>query len=330
VTAFSRRRLIAVILFGAIIVCFALLTVLFTNGRTKLSPTFVAAVVQKWQHPPRPSHVIVVIEENKASDSIIGSTHAPYINELARDGAFFAHSSGVAHPSQPNYLALFAGVTNGDGDHCPQKTVPSSAPTLAGRLDSAGFSFGGYAEGMPAVGYLGCKADDQQHGYVRKHNPWVNFDDVPKSENLPLTSLPSSYDRLPTVSFIIPNLAHDMHDGSISTGDMWLRENVGPIVDWARKHGALVIITWDESDEQRTNHIPTIFIGDGVKPGRYDEPIDHYSVLRTIEDFYGLAPLGKSIFAAPVEDCWLPVRARDGAESPIARVAGFLRRGAGH
>lgn len=268
--------------------------------------TAAGSLVQQWPHPPRPTHVIVIVEENKSSETIIGSPDAPYINGLVRKGAFFTHASGVAHPSQPNYLALLTGTTNSDGDDCPEETVSPSTPTLAGRLTSSGLSFGGYSESMPAVGYAGCAVPGQPHGYARKHNPWVNFDDVPKSENFPLTSLPSSYGMLPTVTFIVPNLAHDMHDGTIASGDAWLRDHVAPIVDWAQKHGALVIVTWDESEEQHTNHIPTIFIGQSVKPGRYTEAIDHYSVLRTIEGFYGLRPLGKSTFAAPITDCWLP------------------------
>jgi len=304
-TPFPRRRLVVVVLIAACCAAIAAGAFWLSNGRTRLSPTMAfGGLVPRWAHPPKPTHVIIVVEENKATESIIGSASAPYINQLARQGAFFTHASGVAHPSQPNYLALFAGVTNNDGDDCPEDSVPSSTPTLGGRLRAAGLSFSGYSEGMPAVGYTACRVEDQRHGYARKHNPWVNFDDVPSSENRPFTSLPMDYDKLPTVSFIIPSLAHDMHDGTIAQGDAWLREYIGPIVDWARTHDGLVVVTWDESDEQRTNHIPTIFIGQNVKPGRYDETITHYNVLRTIEDLYGLAPVGKSLLAAPIQDCW--------------------------
>lgn len=309
-TTDRRRRSIPIVILGVVLLAVAAAVAgWFNNDRTRLSPVMaVGGLVQKWQNPPHPTHVIVIVEENKASETIIGSAGAPYINELVRKGAFFTQASGVAHPSQPNYLALFAGVANSDGDDCPEATVPASTPTLGGRLRSKKLTFGGYSEGLPAVGFTGCSVPGQRHGYARKHNPWVNFTDVPSSENLPLKWLPSAYGRLPTVSFIIPSLEHDMHDGTIATGDAWLRDNVGPIVNWAQTHDALVIVTWDESDEQRTNHIPTLFVGEGVKPGRYDEAINHYNVLRTIEDFYGLPHLGKSVIAAPIEDCWLGAR----------------------
>lgn len=44
-------------------------------------------------------------------------------------------------------------------------------------------------------------------------------------------------------------------------------------------------------------------VGAGVVPGDYSQHIDHYVVLRTIEDFYGLAPLARYDAAAtPMTD----------------------------
>jgi acid phosphatase len=52
------------------------------------------------------------------------------------------------------------------------------------------------------------------------------------------------------------------------------------------------------------NDIPTFFVGPMVKPGRYAERIDHYNVLRTLEDAYRLTPTGNSARVAPITDCW--------------------------
>jgi PKD repeat protein len=41
-----------------------------------------------------------------------------------------------------------------------------------------------------------------------------------------------------------------------------------------------------------------------VVPGQYGETINHYNVLRTLEDAYGLAPLGSAATAAPIVDIW--------------------------
>jgi len=40
--------------------------------------------------------------------------------------------------------------------------------------------------------------------------------------------LPSNFADLPDVSFLVPNLKHDMHSGSISVGDTWLAQHVDP------------------------------------------------------------------------------------------------------
>src|SRR5258708_36025068 len=68
------------------------------------------------QSIPRPDHVVIVIEENHSYAEIIGSANAPYINSLAAMGALFTNSFGVTHPSEPNYLALFSGSTQGVTD----------------------------------------------------------------------------------------------------------------------------------------------------------------------------------------------------------------------
>src|SRR5438045_4168609 len=65
---------------------------------------------------PRPDHVVIVINENKNYDQIIGNSKVPYINMLAKMGVNFTVSFGVTHPSQPNYYALFCGDTKGLGD----------------------------------------------------------------------------------------------------------------------------------------------------------------------------------------------------------------------
>lgn len=252
---------------------------------------------------PRPAHVVVVVEENKSPSKILGNVHAPYINALARSGALFTDSYGVAHPSQPNYLALFTGDVNWNGDVCPERGVDPAVPTLGGSLLRAHLSFAGYSEDLPKPGFAGCTGGSPNSGFSQKHAPWVGFHDVPPDASLPLTRLPA-YASLPTVAFIIPDLAHDMHSGSVAAGDDWLRAHVGPIVSWSRTHDALVIITWDESDREFDNAIPTIFVGARVRPGRYGERIDHYRVLRTIEDMYGLRPLGGSANVGPITDCW--------------------------
>jgi acid phosphatase len=299
----TRRWIIAAIVVAVGIAAWLVVQYYFGD---ETRPTGLPALIPNAGAPagtlPRPAHVIIIVEENKANSTIIGNPHAPYLNQLAKSGASFPNASGVAHPSQPNYLALFTGRINLDADTCPEQSVPPSQPSLGGALIEARLSFAGFAEGLPRIGFTGCSSGDAE-GYARKHAPWVNFADVPSSANLPFAALPN-LDRLPTVAFIIPNLAHDMHTGSIAAGDAWLRRYVAPVIDWARAHDSIVIITWDESDTLYGNSIPLIIVGAGVKPGTYDEAVDHYRILRTVEDFYGLPHLGSSANVAPIQDVW--------------------------
>ena len=248
-----------------------------------------------------PSHVVVVIEENHGYAEIIGSAGAPYINGLARSGALMTRSFAVTHPSEPNYLELFSGSTQGvTDDSCPNSF---SAANLGGQLLAAGRSFAGYSEDLPATGFTGCRSG----GYVRKHNPWVMFTDVPAASNQPFSAFPQGhFQDLPTVAFVIPNLEHDMHDGSIRTGDRWLQANLDAYVQWAASHDSLLLLTFDEDDNGARNQIPTLFCGPMVKPGSFGETINHDNVLRTLEDLYGLGHAGRAAGAAPITGIWSP------------------------
>lgn len=247
---------------------------------------------------PRPNHVVIVVEENHSYNEIIGNPSAPYINSLAQQGANFTASFGVEHPSQPNYLDLFSGSNQGvTDDSCPHTF---STANLGSNLLSAGFTFGGYSEDMPSVGYTGCNYNQ----YWRKHNPWVDFTNIPSSANMPFTSFPSNFNNLPTISFVIPNQNDDMHDGTISQADTWLKQHLDSYVQWAKTNNSLLIVTWDEDDHTQNNQIPTIFVGPMVKPGNYNEKINHFNVLRTLEDMYGLPYVGNSSTATPIIDIW--------------------------
>jgi acid phosphatase len=234
---------------------------------------------------PTPDHVVVVVMENHSFGQIAGATgRTAYLRDLARRGASFANSFAVSHPSQPNYFALFSGSTHGvrdDRDHM------FDAPTLGGALVAAHRSFVGYVES----------------GSPRKHNPWESFADSQGMERI-VAELPADFTDLPTVAFVIPDLDHDMHDGTVAEGDRWLRAHLGPYAAWAETHNSLLIVTFDEDDFSAKNGIMTIIVGDHVKPGVYQQRISHYTVLRTILEMYGLAPFGNAAAESPIAEIW--------------------------
>jgi phosphatidylinositol-3-phosphatase len=264
-----------------------------TSSAAASSATPAARTVSPAALATPPAHTVIVLEENHGYGEVIGSAQAPYLDQLARQGALFTDSHAITHPSEPNYLALFSGSTQGvTDDSCPHSF---SAPNLAAGLLAAGRTFAGYAEDLPTTGSQVCSAGE----YARKHVPWTNFSNVPTSDSKPFGAFPAgNYARLPTVSFVIPNLCDDMHDCPVASGDSWLKAHLSGYASWAMTHHSLLIITWDENDGSPGNQIPTIFFGQPVRSGRYPEPITHYSVLRTLEELYRLPLTGHAATAS--------------------------------
>jgi hypothetical protein len=262
-----------------------------TDEPTAIRPT--AATV------PAFDHIVLVMFENKKYSSINGSSSAPYFTTLASQSAKFTNSFAITHPSQPNYVALFSGATQGvTDDSCPANL--GAKANLGRQLLDAGKTFKGYSEAMPSDGYTGCSSGT----YRRKHNSWADFSNVPAASNVRFSGFPSDFTQLPTVSFVTPDMCNDMHDCSIGTGDTWLKKNLDAYAQWAKTHNSLLITTFDEDSGTSVNQIFTSFTGAGVKVGSYSESINHYTVLRTIEAAYGLPGIGNAASKSPILDVW--------------------------
>jgi len=223
------------------------------------------------QSMPTPAHIVIVVEENHSSANVIGNKSAPFMNQLGANGALMTQSYAETHPSEPNYLALFSGSTFGlTSDACPVDA--GAAPNIASELLAAGYTFAGFSEDLPEVGSAACAAGK----YARKHVPWANFTNVPPTTSLPFSMFNSrsDYASLPTVSFVIPNLDNDMHDGTIEQADSWLSTNLARYANWAVANNSLLIVTWDEDGPN--NQIPTMIYGANVRPGAYSERTCHH------------------------------------------------------
>lgn len=287
-----------------------------------------AAGVPAWPTSlPRYDHIVIVVEENKNYEQVIGNAAAPYLNRLAAEGTVLTHMFGEEHDSEGNYFWLFSGSNQNVGfnDRIPQ--VKFTAANLGAQLIEKGLSFKGYAQSLPAIGSE--VAVTPRHCiypclYGRKHVPWISFANVPNgatadsSSNLRFADFPSDFTKLPTVAFVIPDMEHDMHNGapknSIPAGDGWLQENIDRYCQWAKTHNSLLIVTFDENDDKSgylgltdpavspdhdqtrrdlQNRIVTIFAGAQVKPGNADAAgATHVNILRTIEAMYGLPKAG--------------------------------------
>lgn len=249
--------------------------------------------------PSGPQYFEVVMMENQTYSNIIGNTaQAPYINNtLVPQAAVMTQSYGVTHPSQPNYLAIFSGDTQGViDDSCGYMF---STENLAHELTVAGKTFGGYAEDIPSASYTGCTSGL----YAQKHVPWLDFTNAGTSYTRVYTGFPSNPEN---VTFIIPNLCDDMHNSNcgISSGDTWLSNNMPAIMNFNNANNGVLIITWDEDDSSGSNQIATLLIGPSVIPGQYAQQINHYNVLRTVQDHEGVPCIANSCTATAISGIW--------------------------
>ena len=265
----------------------------------------------KCQTVPVFSHIVVVIGENTAAGSVFGNVNAPYINSLATAGAKFTNSYAITHPSQPNYLDLYSGNNQGIINDNLIATKFTSA-NLGAELINASKTYTTYSDGLPSVGYNGATSGK----YARKHNPAANWmgtgvNQIPITTNQPFTAFPANYNNLPGVCFVVPDLCHDGHDvcaplnNSVQQYDTWVQQNLDGYKQWCINNNSLLIVTYDEDDNSASNKIATVFYGAHVVVGVYSQTINHYNLLRTLEDAKNQsAHAGAAASATPIDFVW--------------------------
>jgi hypothetical protein len=246
--------------------------------------------------------VVIVVMENEGTDQALAD---PYIASLSRKAASFPRYFAITHPSFPNYLAMVAGSTFGlDSDHRPP---PLKGATIADRLEQKKLTWKSYAEDYPGACYLGSGAGAGKltptaaptELYARKHVPLLAFASI---QNVPARCArvvkgsqflrDARAGKLPNYSFYTPNMFNDGHDTSLELSSKWLQGFLRALDATIAMHQrTLVVVTWDEGDN-RDNRVLTLLLGTMVNPGRYSTPLTHYSLLKTIEDNFGLSTVG--------------------------------------
>ncbi len=242
---------------------------------------------------PRFDRIVVIVMENQSFEDLIDNPDAPFINALAAQYGLALDYSDITHPSLPNYLALTGGDTFGTVDDCTDCFV--DALSIIDRIEASGRKWKAYMEDMPSACFVG-----DAYPYVQHHNPFIYYDRirndparcdriVPYSE---LAGDLANATTAPNYIWVTPNMCSDMHDCPISDGDTWLSEQVPAIMGspafTAGK--SLLVLTWDEGSF--SDQVVTIFAGASVRPAAQSAAsYDHYSLLRTIEHAWGLAPL---------------------------------------
>lgn len=258
--------------------------------------------------PPQPSHVFVVVLENREYEEALGNPEAPYLTHLAEKGAVASNYFAVTHPSLPNYLALLAGSTFGIDENCTECVV--SGPNLATQLSRAGISWRAYMESMPEPCFTGTDSGR----YAKRHDPFVYFPSITalpgRCRNVvPETRLLADLDRhrLPAFGWLTPDLCHDGHDCTLKAVDWHLWPLLPRVIHQLGPHG-LLIVTFDEGLSDAGccgapggGRVATILVGPDVPRGsEISRPADHYSLLAGIEDRFGLPRLRLARFAQPL------------------------------
>ena len=251
---------------------------------------------------PSLDHVVVIVMENKTYDQARGEA---FTASLITQSSSFTQSHALTHPSQPNYLALWSGssqgVTNND---CPPPGSPFTTNNLGHACEAAGIAWKAYCESLPSVGSSICS--DPLNLYVRRHCPWTHFSNLNHANEVPFTQLAvdESLGTMPRLAFVIPNDCDNTHDCATSVGDAWLSNQVPRILGAIGTNGVL-IITWDEDDGSGNNRILTVFTGQRVSQGYTSSTaITHYTVLRTICAALGLQPFGAAAGENPIANIW--------------------------
>ena len=237
-------------------------------------------------------HVVWVVMENEDYASIIGSAAAPYINSLANTYGLATNYSAISHPSLPNYIAMTSGSPQGITDDSDPSSHQLNVPNIFSQLP--GGASRSVEESMPS----NCAQSDSGQ-YAVRHDPeayYTNLGSDCGNYDVPFGSAPDLSARF---TFVTPNVIDDMHDGTISDGDNFLKGYLPALMSTSQYQAGntVIFIVWDENSGSSGNQIPCIVISPYTHAVRDGTSYSHYSLLRTTEQLLGLPLLANAASA---------------------------------
>jgi hypothetical protein len=248
----------------------------------------------------RRPHVFVIVMENTSFGRALA---APAIGSLASRHGLATNYHAVARPSLPNYLAMTSGSTHGVRDNA-YHALPQGG--IGAQLDAAGIRWRAYYEGLTAAGCM-----QSRYPYALNHNPFAYYGGKCPENVVPFEALEADLvGDTPHFVWIKPDACHDGHDCALSIAGPWLVAVVDRILgSRAFRDDGVLFVAWDEGDgSDGTNHVPLIVVTPESVARRSDVRYDHYSLLATIEDLFGLPRLGEAAGARPLTDLLSPRR----------------------
>jgi hypothetical protein len=260
--------------------------------------------------------VMTVIFENTDYSEAL---EQPYFAKFAKGGALLTNMYAETHPSQPNYIALTSGSTHKVVD---DKNVKLNVRSIADLLEEHGKSWKVYAEAYPGNCFLGSSKGT----YVRKHVPFLSYTNIQKNParckrivDAAELQIDIQNGTLPDYSLYIPDMNNNGHDTNPAFASRWFQKTFSPLTQDARfMNGMLLIATFDEAaylventswpqtGSIFSNQIYTVLFGASVQAGvQNNQRLDHYHLLRLVEDELGLGNLGQNDQrAVPITGIW--------------------------
>jgi phosphatidylinositol-3-phosphatase len=252
--------------------------------------------------------VLLIVEEDKSYDEVMGRADTPYVQALAQQfGVATRMQAGypVECPGLPAYLLLTSGDTHQVCDDRDPTGQWLDVPNLFAQVVAAGLQWRSYAESMPA----NCTPVNTGRGiYLVRHAPATYYSSEKqrcRKWHVPSGTVEAGalHDDLaaglPAFSIVTPDACHDWQGLPPCTGDPgpagddWLRRWVPQILaspDYTQGRLA-VVITWDEGSET-DNHVATLVLSPTTRQVASVLPYTHCSTLRTVEEILALPLLG--------------------------------------
>lgn len=282
---------------------------------------------------PPVKHVwFVVLSGHGLQDGFGPDSHAALLRDtLPRKGVLLLQHRAVAQGSLANGLALITGraPTPDQVADCPvygeSCLVPAGEQALTDQLTGAGLTWKAYVEDIgnggpdtpgacrhPALGQPDpWQAPRPGDASLTPRDPFVyvhSIADAPEcATNVvgteQLTADLERADATPNFSYIVPNACHDGRDTPCTDGalagtaatDGWLRGVLRQIrTSPAYRKDGLIVVTFDHGPDTDTP-VGALLLSHFLAPGTtVDTPTDHVTLLKTVEDLFGLGHLGRA------------------------------------
>jgi acid phosphatase len=230
--------------------------------------------------------IVFMVENHSLAEMQAGM---PRMYAFAKQHSYASDYSAIRHPSLPNYIAIAAGTTFGIQDDADPPAHRLTGTNVFRQATQRHRTVRTYGDAMPhrcALTNAGT--------YAVRHNPWAYFTPdraACRRQDVPATRLAhdAAAGTLPQLGFVIPDVIHDAHDGTLAQADTWISQQIATLTagpDW-RSGRLAIVVTADEDDHSAGNKVLTVVATNGQHRRVVTTPLTHYSLTGFLEDVIG-------------------------------------------